>query len=170
MKTPILKLLCALAGAIAVMTTPVSAQEPPPPSLDALAFLEGAWRSNGDFVFEETWSAAAGGVMTGMARGMSGDKLAVLEYLLIIETQDAIEMRFKHFNADYSTWEKDGPIILTLTSFSDNDATFTADPPSETVKSIRYQAPSSDRLQADVVLVKDGEESGFSLTFHRLAQ
>jgi hypothetical protein len=76
-------------------------------------------------------------------------------------------MRFKHYNADFTTWEKGGPVTLLLTAAAENDVTFTADPPSETVKSVRYWMPSADTLQADVVLVEDGEESGFSLNFDR---
>ena len=138
------------------------------PTLDDLAFLEGGWRGGSeDFTFEETWLPADAGVMTAMARGVSGGELAVLEYILVTQDEDAVTMRFKHYNADFSTWEKDGPTTLTLTSVAENDVTFSADPPSETVKSIRYWMPEADVMQADIVLVEDGEEGGFSLTFTR---
>jgi len=137
-------------------------------SLADLAFLEGAWRGGDDFVFEETWSPALGGVMTAMARGVNAGKLAVLEYVVVTEEEDAVVMRFKHYNADFSTWEDDGPVTLLLTASGENDATFTADPPSETVKSIRYWMPAADTMQADIVLVEDnGDVGGFSLTFNR---
>lgn len=138
------------------------------PSLADLAFLEGHWRGGEDLAFEEIWSAPAGGVMTAMARGHAGDALQVLEYIIAAENDDGVVMRFKHYNADFTTWEENGPVTLQLTSVSKNDVTFTADPPSETVKSIRYWTPAEDALQADVVLVEDGEEGGFSLTFSRV--
>lgn len=141
--------------------------EPPKHSFADMAFLEGHWRGGDDFKFEETWRAAEGGVMTGMARGVSKGELRVLEYIVVSEEEAGLVMRFKHYNADFSTWEKDGPVTLLLTAASANDVTFTADPPSETVKTIRYWMPSDDTLQADVVLVEDGKESGFSLNFDR---
>jgi hypothetical protein len=140
-------------------------------SFDDMAFLEGHWRGGEDFTFEETWRAAEGGVMTAMARGVSygdsGGQLRVLEYILVSEEETGLVMRFKHYNANFTTWEKEGPTTLVLTAAGENDVTFTADPPSETVKSVRYWMPSADMLQADVVLVEDGEENGFSLSFNR---
>ncbi|GJL93682.1 MAG: hypothetical protein DHS20C05_00870 [Hyphococcus sp.] len=140
-----------------------------PATLEAMAFLEGHWRGGDDFVFEETWSAPEGGVITAMARGVSGGSLRVLEYVVVAQEEDGLVMRFKHFNADYSTWEDDGKFVsLPLTAWSDNDVTFSADPPSLTVKSIRYWMPTENSLQADVVLIEDGEEGGFSLNFERV--
>lgn len=158
----ILSAILALAAAI---TSPALADEPP--TLQEIAFLEGAWRGGDDFVFEEIWSEPGGGVMTGMARGFEKDELRVLEYIIIAETDDGLEMRFKHFYADYSTWEENGPIVLELTNVKPNDVTFTANPPSENVKSIRYWKPTADTLQADIVLIEDGEEGGFSLSFSK---
>ncbi len=130
--------------------------------------MTGAWRGGDEFIFEETWSEPAAGVMSGMARGHQGGQLRVLEYIIIAEETDGVMMRFKHFNGDYSTWEKDGAVVaLSLTTVTDNDVTFSADPPSETVKSIRYWMPTSKTLQADVVLFEDGAEGGFSLLFNR---
>ncbi len=157
------KIASIIALIFMTMTGSVQAREK---SLDDLVFLTGAWRGGDDFVFEETWSAPAGGVMTAMARGHQGDQLRVLEYIVVTEETDGIVMRFKHFNADYSTWEKgDALVSLPLTSVKENDVTFSADPPSETVKSIRYWMPDAKTLQADVVVVEDGGEDGFSLVF-----
>ncbi len=150
----------------AMLTIPAAAETPY--SLADLAFLEGHWRGGEDFIFEETWNGAEGGVMTAMARGVSSGELKVLEYIVVTEEEDALVMRFKHFNGDYSTWEDGGPVTLMLTGAKENDVTFSADPPSETVKSIRYWMSDEDALQADIVVVEDGEEGGFSLVFDRV--
>ncbi len=137
--------------------------------LEDLRFLEGHWRGGDDFVFEEIWSAPEGGVMTGMARGVSSGEVRVLEYIVIAEEDDAIVMRFKHFNADYSTWAgEDEPLTLTLTQVEGTDATFAADPPTHTVKSIRYWMPEANTLQVDVAQIENGEEGGFTLLFKRM--
>lgn len=158
----------AAAVAFAFFAAPAAAEDGPAFTFADLAFLKGHWRGGDDFVFEETWTAAEGGVMTAMARGVSKGALRVLEYIVVSEEAGRLVMRFKHYNADFSTWEEDGPVTLLLTAASDNDVTFTADPPSETVKTIRYWMPEEDMLQADVVLVEDGEEGGFSLKFDRV--
>ncbi len=132
-----------------------------------LAFLEGHWRGGEEFKFEETWRAAEGGVMTAMARGVSNGELRVLEYIVVSEEDAGLVMRFKHYNADFTTWEQDGPVTMLLTDAGEHDVTFTADPPSESVKSVRYWMPAANSLQADVVLVENGEESSFSLSFDR---
>ena len=150
----------------ALMTAPMALTQP---ALEDLQFLEGHWRGGEGFVFEEIWSAPEGGVMTAMARGVSDDSVRVLEYIIVAEEDDALVMRFKHFNADYSSWEDgEAPLTLTLTQVGAEDATFTADPPTHTVKSIRYWKPDGDTLQVDVAQIENGEEGGFTLVFTRV--
>ncbi|MEZ5891925.1 MAG: DUF6265 family protein [Parvularculaceae bacterium] len=138
-------------------------------SLSDLAFLEGHWRGENGLVFEETWSTAEGGVMTAMARGVSEGKLAVLEYVIVSEEDGALVMRFKHYGADYSAWEGDGePVTLTLTAAAPRDVTFSADPPSQHVKSVRYFMPDKKTMQADIDLVEEDGPRSFSLVFKRV--
>ncbi len=166
LKRTLIKPLLAMLLAI---PAPASAREPA--ALADLAFLEGAWRSgDGDFVFEEIWSGAEGGVMTAMARGVSGGNLQVLEYIVVAEEPDGVVMRFKHYNDDFTTWEADAPISLSLEAVAENDVTFIAGPASQEVKSIRYWMPEAGTLQADIVLLENGEEGGFSLTFARMSE
>jgi len=140
------------------------------PELDDLRFLEGHWRGGEGFVFEELWSAPEGGVMTGMARGVSSDTVRVLEYIIISQEEDGnVVMRFKHFNADFTHWDgEETPLTFTLEKIDGADATFTAEPPSHTVKSIRYWMPDHDTLQVDVVQIEAGEKGGFTLVFNRM--
>ncbi len=140
------------------------------PTIDDLSFLTGHWRGGDEnFTFEETWSAPAGGVMTAMARGVSDGEARVLEYIIVSAEADGLVMRFKHFNADFSSWEEGAePLTLLLSEFEGTDATFTADPPSHTVTSIRYWLADEDTLHVDVKQIEDGEPGGFSLVFDRM--
>lgn len=140
------------------------------PSVDDLTFLEGRWRGGDEnFTFEEIWSAPEGGVMTAMARGVAGGELRVLEYIVVSEEAASLVMRFKHFNADYSVWDgEDEPLTLTLSDIDGTDVTFISDPPTHTVKSIRYWMPDTETLRVDVAQIEDGEEGGFSLVFTRM--
>ena len=140
-------------------------------ALKDLAFLEGNWRGGSDsFVFEEYWWPAEGGVMTGMARGVREGELAVLEYIIIEETEDGAVMRFKHFNADYSNWEGEeiGPITLSLARAEPNDVVFEALENDAHVSAIRYYVDDDGRLHADVTLIEDGNKGGFSLVFEKV--
>ena len=109
--------------------------------------------------------------MTGMARGHTegpdGATLNVLEYIVIAEEGDDLVMRFKHFRADYSTWEENGPVELILDRADKADVLFTAPEAGAEVASLRYFKPSDNALQVDVVLNEDGQETGFSLLFSR---
>ncbi len=141
------------------------------PSIDDLSFLEGHWRGGDEnFTFEEIWSAPEGAVMTAMARGVAGGELRVLEYVIVSEEEAGLVMRFKHFNADYSVWagEEDSPLTLVLSRVEGTDATFVSDPPTHTVKSIRYWMPDEETLRVDVEQIEDGEPGGFSLIFERM--
>ncbi len=161
------KCLTGLAAALCAFASlnGAAAQES---AFDDVAFLEGHWEGGGDgFDFEETWYAAEAGVMTGMARGTADGALRVLEYLIIAEEEDGLVLRYKHFNPDYSTWEQEGPIALPLTEAGENDVTFSADPPSQAIKSIRFRMTGADKMQADISLLRDGEESGLTITLER---
>ena len=141
------------------------------PTINDFSFLQGHWRGGDEnFVFEEIWSEPGGSVMTAMARGVAGDAVRILEYVIISEEPDGIVMRFKHFNPDYSVWEgeEDAPLTLQLASLEGADALFVSDPPTHTVKSIRYWMPDADTLQVDVAQVENGEDGGFTLVFYRV--
>lgn len=154
-----------LAMTLAWTAGPAGAQ-----TLADFAFVEGAWRGGNDaLAFEEVWSAPAAGVMTGMARGWSGQSLRVLEYIVVEETEAGVFMRFKHFNADYSTWETDGPIVLRLVESKERDVLFRNDDPDAEVQSIRYFSTADRALQADVALLDDGAPAGFTLLFEKTA-
>ncbi len=161
-----MKSFAALFAAL-LAASPAMAQWP---MIKDAAFLEGHWRGEQDgMVFEEVWLAPEGGVMTGMMRGVNGERLAVLEYVIIADMNIGTFMRFEHFNADYTTWEMDeGAITLRLVEAKEGDVLFRNDDPAEEVQSIHYYLTDADTLQADIVLLQDGEPGGFSLTFERV--
>ncbi|MEQ8935278.1 MAG: DUF6265 family protein [Amphiplicatus sp.] len=162
-----MKVFAAFLAAAMVAVPPAMAQRPM--SEDA-AFLEGHWRGEQDgLVFEEVWLAPGGGVMTGMARGVNADRLAVLEYIIIADMNIGTFMRFQHFNLDYTSPEmNEGAITLRLVEAKEGDVLFRNDDPAEEVQSIHYYLTDADTLQADIALLQDDESGGFSLTFERV--
>ena len=104
----------------------MSAQPLPPSALDKLAFLAGHWRGGrGDIVIEEMWLAPAGGVAQGTVRLLKGGEVGTIELIVVAAESDRVVMRYNHFYPDCRTWEKDGPIELTLTQASDGEVVFT---------------------------------------------
>lgn len=138
--------------------------------LSDLAFLEGSWRGGdgGAFVFEETWLPPAAGVMTGMARGYRGETLSVLEYIVIAEEAAGVVKRFKHYRADFTTWESDGPLTLRLDEAKPGDVLFRNVDPQAEVQTIRYVLGESGALTAEIGLLRDGAPGGFTLVFNRV--
>ena len=90
MKVLNMRFMAALLVLAAFGLASCAAKAETPYSLNDLAFLEGHWRGGEDFIFEETWTAAEGGVMTGMARGVSSGELRVLEFIVASEEEGAV--------------------------------------------------------------------------------
>lgn len=105
------RILAVILVSIAVS---ISARAEDGLSLGDLKWLVGSWAGSGPgVVFEEHWLAASGGTMIGTFR-LAGDKgRPVLEYIMIVQEPDRVVMRFKHFNSDYTTWEREAPLDFT---------------------------------------------------------
>jgi len=87
---------------------------PPPATLSAVAWLEGAWLGDGlGGVSEEIWSAPRGGVMMGMYRSLRDGKPVFYEFMQFVEAEGTISLRLKHFNPDFSAWEEK-PAFVTF--------------------------------------------------------
>ena len=91
--------------------------------LDRLGWLAGHWVSE-DGAYEEHWLAPRGETMTGSFRWVFPDGRVVLEYLVIEAGEAGVQMRFKHFNPDYSTWEAGEPNTYRLESLDAGEALF----------------------------------------------
>jgi len=72
---------------VALLALPIMAGEP---SIDDLAWMAGAWRSDaGGMTSEEVWTTPAGGMLLGLHRDVT-KKRAAFEFLRIAETDDGI--------------------------------------------------------------------------------
>lgn len=99
---------------------PVSAGE-----LDDLDFLTGTWRWNAPTgPVEEWWMPAAGNTKVASFRWTQGDRTSVIELVIVSAEEDGTVLRFKHFDPDYATWEKDEPNAYRLASTGNGRAEF----------------------------------------------
>ncbi len=96
--TPILLVLCLFS---------VKAQEPGKSELiSELASMEGRWvgQAFGGEV-EEIWTARTGNTMWGMFRVIKNGQTQLAEIEQLIEQNDSLHYRVRHFNGDFIGWE-----------------------------------------------------------------
>ena len=112
--------LIVVAALLFSSEAPLLAQAPPTKveaTLADFSWLAGRWEAhpNGRLA-EGLWSQPEAGVMMGMFRLVEGEKTLVLEFMVLRETPEGIEFRFRHFGPALDAWEKDDPILLKLVS------------------------------------------------------
>jgi len=145
----VLLILAVSTGAVAQTDRSLSDVEP---SLEDLAWLVGSWYGEGlGGKIEEHWTPASGGTMMGTFRLVVGDELRVIEYVMITQEEGRIAYRFKHFNADYTTWEEDRPLEFDLVSVADREAVFHSSVPDQnSPRRITYRLTDEGELSAVV--------------------
>lgn len=85
MRVQVMSALMCLAAA-GLMAGAAVAQTGPEADLSALRWLNGSWAgTDGETATEEHWSAADGGLMTGMHRDLRGGRVRSFEFLRIQE-------------------------------------------------------------------------------------
>lgn len=133
-------------------------------TLSELAFLKGDWTSDRNgFVIEETWTDAKAGVVLGTSRGVQNDAVRFLRFAVVEDTAQGVVMRFKRYNADYTSWEADGPSVMRLVSAGDGAATFEATDPASDVKRIVYRTRPDGAI--DVVANRTDADGPYLVEF-----
>jgi hypothetical protein len=133
---PVVILTCAL-NAAAQETTPLQRHTPntfkesadtksPPATLDDMRWFAGHWTGSGLGGFtEETWTAPAAGAMLGTFRLIKEEKPVFYEFLTLVEHEDSLLLRLKHFNPDLTGWEEKGDSIkFRLLKISPDEVAF----------------------------------------------
>jgi Domain of unknown function (DUF6265) len=157
-----LKLLLAAILATAAATHVQAA------SLSDLAFLEGEWVSDrSGFVIEENWTDAKAGIVLGMSRGAQGEMVRFLRFAVVEQVGDDVFMRFKRYNADYSSWETGGPSVMRMVRADRQQVVFEATDPASDVQRITYHI--RDNKTVDVVANRTDEKGPYlvEFTLHR---
>ncbi len=146
--------VCAAFGSAAVSAA----------TLSDLAFLKGDWSSDrSGFVIEETWTDAKAGVALGTSRGVQNGAVRFLRFAVVEENSGGVVMRFKRYNADYTSWETDGPSVMRLVSSGDGVATFEATDADSDVKRIVYRARADGAI--DVVANRTDADGPYLVEF-----
>lgn len=135
-------------------------------SLSDLDFMVGHWQGDTD-EFEEIWLPPAGNVMTGFFRWPSVQGRYVLELLTIMEENNNVVFRFKHFDPDITAWEKDEALTYLLSSLEQDCVTFTGqDLPDNVPATFEYCRLDTETLRfRGASMDQSLDESDFVLVF-----
>ena len=133
--------------------------------LEQLSWMSGDWRiDDGDRFIQEAWLEPVHGFMNATFRLFVKERLVVHEYILVSEEDSGIFLRFKHFNADYSTWEKDGPLVFRLVELRAGFARFENVAPAPEAPDVLEYLRSGDTLTA-TVSDTPGPQAGEAMVF-----
>lgn len=99
---------------------------PPSAKIDDVAWIAGRWRGEAmGGSFEETWNPPSGNSMIGMFKFIKDEKVQFYELLTIVEKDDSLLLRLKHFDEALVGWEdKDKSVEFPLVQLSDSQAIF----------------------------------------------
>lgn len=96
------------------------------PNLKEFAWIAGQWHGEAlGGKFEETWNAPMGKSMMGMFKLSKDEGVSFYEILTIVEENDTVLLRLKHFDNKLVGWEeKDKSIEFPFVSVSKTEAIF----------------------------------------------
>jgi len=102
------------------------AADPQHPNIDMASWLAGNWKGEGfGGIADEIWAQPAGGTMMGMFRLVKDGKVSFSEFEQLIEQDNGLVFRVKHFTGAFVGWEeKDKSIDFKLLSATQNEIHF----------------------------------------------
>lgn len=124
-RLPFLLAVACFAGAA---LPAIAAADKAPATLDDLAWIAGHWQGQKDGnLFDEQWSAPAGGAMTGMFRWIKDGRVQMYEFLAIESGPEGRPvLLLKHFHPGLVGWEEKGEVWrYPLTASAPREAVFT---------------------------------------------
>ena len=94
--------------------------------IEDVAWLAGHWLGEGlGGVSEEVWSPPMANTMMGMYRSVREEKVVFYELLTIVEKENSLIMRIKHFTPEFVGWEeKENYVTFPLTRLGNNEVDF----------------------------------------------
>jgi hypothetical protein len=133
-------------------------------SLSDLAFLHGEWVSDRNgFVIEENWTDDKAGVVLGMSRGAQGEMVRFLRFAVAEQVGDDVFLRFKRYDAEYISWEKDGPSVMRMVRADHQQVVFEATNAAADVQRITYHL--CDNETVNVVANRMDEKGPYMVEF-----
>jgi hypothetical protein len=122
-----------------------------PAKLDDFAWMVGEWTGKlGEMSAYETWSAPRAGVMMGSFQLHAEGRSRVLEFMVLRQAGERIELRFRHFNDKLTAFEeKEKPLIVILDRHEGNSWSF-RNPYGDRPTRVTIHRPEDDRMSVEV--------------------
>ena len=140
-----------------------------PAKLSGFAWMEGTWQGQfGEALAEETFMAPKAGAILNMFRLTKDGSLLIYETSALVETQEGIELRVRHFNAKLEAMETEQPIILKLVKFDGARAEFENFIHSAPKRTIITKKSNDEMEVYSEILRKEGPPTIHKLTMRRV--
>lgn len=133
-KRKLITIALALLGPIAFSQSQYSANTlrldsgtvSPPAKIEQLSWLTGTWKGEGFGGFlEESWLPPAGGSMVSVFRMIKNNKPVIFEINQIVEENNSLTLKVKHFNGNLKAWEeKEKYVSFPLVKIGSKNAWF----------------------------------------------
>ena len=79
----------------------------PSAKLNDVSWLVGNWVGTAfGAQIEEVWNPPSAGSMVGLFKVIRDEQVSFYEIMLIVEEEGSLNLKVKHFNADFSAWEE----------------------------------------------------------------
>lgn len=136
--------------------------ERPEASITDVAWLAGSWQGEGfGGTIEEVWSDPSAGSMMGMFKLMHNGEPSMYELELIVEEQDTLVLKVKHFEADFAAWEdKNQFLSFRLVKLTDDAAYF---------EGLTFKRIGADKLDVYLAAKKGDEFVERHISYNRAA-
>ena len=127
----------------------------PTASFDDIDWMVGSWEGEGfGGTFEEDWLPASGGTMTGVFKLMHEGSPSMYEFMMIVQANESLVVRLKHFNSDFTSWEDKSEFVsFPLVKLTEDAAYFDG---------LTYRRLDDDRLVVHVSIGEEKEEAEFN--------
>ena len=124
-------------------------EERPPATLTDVGWMVGSWTGEAfGGEFEEVWNAPSANSMVGMFKLMDDNEVEFYELMLIVEEEDSLSLKVKHFTADFSAWEdRDEYVTFRLAEVTENEIHFSG---------LSFYRRDNDTVDAFIAMRDDG--------------
>jgi hypothetical protein len=137
-------------------------------TLANFAWLEGRWQGAwGPRTAQQVWTPPRAGVMLGTFQLIENDKTLVIELFTLVEKQDGIELRLRHFTPSLVAWEKSGPTVLKLTSVDPKTIVFENPGDGEPKRAVIQRIDADTYISRSEILPKKGDLLVTEITYRR---
>ena len=140
----------------------------PKATLADFAWLEGRWQGAwGPRMAEQEWVGPKAGVMLGVFRLIENDKTLVIELFALLEKQEGIEFRLRHFTPALHPWEQADSTVLNLAILDPRRAEFENPVDGQPRREVLTRIDPATYVLRSEIVPNAGDSQMTEITYHR---